>query len=328
MTATPRSRPRVGWLALAATAGGMLCTAQAQATNTLPELEWVKSEIERLLPGSFDSYPQIYVERMLGAPPDGEHDHWCRVFAPVDVPHLGDNVFYAQVHTGGCSGPVIPGQQVLHFLTIDEENMVVELNGRRIANQAEFEDAHLRPEVWPDLEIDERYGGNCDFRWRLAGDQVRGILMEDGSCTHTSRISGDTYTWKAEWLLGEDALWVFDNGYTEAGDLFVGREDRTHLRLYRTRDFTCSVGDGADERHTLEVHDRGQAEPLPVGPEGAQLRILRGPLPNSRGTAMAEVTRLSLLDADGGVIAETRVTGAPSHVVLDYPGFSARCVSM
>ncbi|MCC5869665.1 MAG: hypothetical protein JJU27_14285, partial [Gammaproteobacteria bacterium] len=172
----------------AAAALGM--SAVAQASNTLPELHQVAQKIERMLPGEYDAYPQIHIQRLLGAPPDGEHDHWHRVFQLIDVPQFGEKVFYGQMRMGSRDGAIVQGTQVLYNLLIDEENMSVTLSGRRIANGERFEDAHLHPEMWPLLELDSRYGGTCTFRWRMNGDQVVGRLEEDGTCTHTSRVTG------------------------------------------------------------------------------------------------------------------------------------------
>lgn len=306
------------------TAAVLGMSGAAHASNTLPELRHVERQIERLLPGEYDAYPQIHVQRLLGAPPDGEHDHWHRVFQRIDVPQFGEKVYYGQMRMGSRDGAIVQGTQVLYTLLIDEENMSVTLSGRRIANGEEFEDAHLHPEMWPSLELDPRYGGTCTFRWRMNGDQVVGRLEEDGTCTHTSRVTGQTYTWDAEWVLTDEELWIFDNGYLEDGTMFLGRHDRVHHRLSRTRDFSCQATDAAGGSEDFVLHDRGETRLLANG--AAEVKLLRANLPIAGSDFLVEQTRLLLQEAgEDGVIAETNIKGRTDHISLVFPGTALHC---
>ncbi len=237
-----------------------------QATNSPPELEGVLDDVMTWLDGSFSSRPQLALEEKYGAPPDGVHYDWYRVFAKVDVPHIGDNVIYGQLHMGSPDAPIVPGTQILYISTIDEAKGAVSMSGRRIANPGDYEDAHLDPEKLKTIAIDPEYGGNCDFRWRRHGKQVVGRLAQpdedfiDGTCSMTSKKSGLTMTWDAEWVLNEDELWIYDNGYIDGTDLFQGREDRTHVRLTRVRKFECQVGD-----QSVVLHDGRRVRGIGAG---------------------------------------------------------------
>jgi hypothetical protein len=46
---------------------------------------------------------------------------------------------------------------------------------------------------------------------RRHGDQLRGILGDDGKCSMVSRVSGLKMSFDAEWILNPRELWVFDN---------------------------------------------------------------------------------------------------------------------
>lgn len=211
----------------------------AHATNSRPELESVMDMLIKWLPGEFSSKPQLELERQYGAPPDGEHYDWYRIFARINAPHIGEHVIYGQLHIGDKNQPIVPGTQVLYIISIDEEHMAVSVSGRRIANPEQFAFAHEHPELWATMAIDPDYGGNCDFRWRLHGNQIVGRLAQkgeaaiDGNCSMTSKKSGINMTWDAEWVLNDRELWIYDNGYLDDGALFQGREDRTHIRLTR-----------------------------------------------------------------------------------------------
>jgi hypothetical protein len=226
-------------LMMVASASVMMLLPSAHATNSRPELESVMAMLIQWLPGEFSSRPQLELERQYGAPPDGEHYDWYRIFAQIDAPHIGEHVIYGQLHIGDKSQPIVPGTQVLYIVSIDEAHMAVSVSGRRIANPEQFAFAHEHPELWETMAIDPDYGGNCDFRWRLHGNQIVGRLAQkgeaaiDGNCSMTSKKSGVNMTWDAEWVLNGRELWIYDNGYLDDGVLFQGREDRTHIRLTR-----------------------------------------------------------------------------------------------
>ena len=226
-------------LVMVVSASVMMLLPSAHATNSRPELESVMAMLIQWLPGEFSSRPQLELERQYGAPPDGEHYDWYRIFAQIDAPHIGEHVIYGQLHIGDKSQPIVPGTQVLYIVSTDEEHMAVSVSGRRIANPEPFAFAHGHPELWETMAIDPDYGGNCDFRWRLHGNQIVGRLAQkgeaaiDGNCSMTSKKSGVNMTWDAEWVLNDRELWIYDNGYLDDGVLFQGREDRTHIRLTR-----------------------------------------------------------------------------------------------
>jgi len=215
----------------------LLAASNISATNTDPELKFVMDKLLQWLPGEYNTAPQLELEEKYGAPPDGLHPDWYRIFERVDVPHIGEHVIYGQLHIGGKDKPIVPGTQVLYIVTLDSDHMSVTVNGRRIRDPQNYEFAHLDAEKLKTIQIDPEYGGNCDFRWRLHGKQIVGKLTQpdeaaiDGTCSMVSRKSGMAMTWDAEWVLNEDELWIFDNGYIDGETLFQGRADLTHVRL-------------------------------------------------------------------------------------------------
>jgi cytochrome c len=122
--------------------------------------------------------------------------------------------------------------------------------------------------------------GPCPFRWRRNGAQLSGKLGTDGKCRTKSQRTGKDMMFDAEWVLTPDELWVFDNNYLlgpgpDEKKLFIGREDRTHMRLYRMTDFSCTAQAGSGPPENFAIHDRGGAHRLR---DGAEVRLLRGPL--------------------------------------------------
>lgn len=293
---------RIVSLALAA----VLLASPAAATNSKPELAKVLEDLLAWLPGEYSSIPQVYLEKALGAPPDGVHEEYHRVFAVIDAPHLAEHVIYTQLRLGADDESIFPGQQQVFLITTDLEKGVVSVSGRRIAEPEKFVDAHLHPEMWPDIQPDPDFGGNCSFNWRRHGNQLRGLLGEHGECTMVSKRSGQQMTWDAEWILNPEELWIYDNGYLEDGSLFVGREDRTHLRMYKADRYECFTSirfdDGtAQVINPYFMHNRGDTMTIVTEedePRTLHVEFLTSMWPSNSGRNFVDLMRLTVHTAE------------------------------
>lgn len=294
----------------------LTCAGPALATNTLPELEQVRADLLDWLPGEYSTAPQLDIERRYGAPPDGEHHDWFRIFARIDAPQIGPHVLYGELRMGGPDGDLVRGTQILYIVRIDETTRTVFANGRRIANAEAFVRAHERPDIWPALQLDERFGGNCDFRWTRHGRQLHGILNHDGTCRITSRVSGKEMSFEAEWVLTPDQLWLFDNNFVHGPgkddrQLFMGRNDRTHEQLYKVGRYGCELTDG-ERSERRDIGDRGQPERGWLGEPSLVSTLLRGYRAGPDGV-LKEQTRL-LLEHHGTSLASSQVDGHPRRI--------------
>jgi hypothetical protein len=290
-------------------------------------------------PGRYDTLPQVDLERRLGAPPDGEHDRQYRVFQRVDVPHIGANVIYGQVHAGGENGDIVPGQQVLYILSIDERRRAVNVSGRRILNGPQYQLADLTPEKLKTIAIDPEMGGNCHFLWRRHGEQLVAHLSDleadTTTCTMVSKRSGQKMTWDAEWVLTPDELWVFDNGYLHDKDhpartprLFAGREDRSFERMYKGRDRRCQVQATEQKAITANLHDRGGELALPAtfSIEKLTLQLLRSDYARANGVGLVSRWRLAMMSPSSDEpLAHTLANADARSIRLSYAGVSATC---
>ncbi|WP_446831517.1 hypothetical protein [Candidatus Foliamicus sp.] len=289
----------------------------AGATNSRPELVKVLEDLMEWLPGEYSSLPQVFLERGLGAPPDGEHEVFYRVFAEIEAPHLAEHVIYTQIRLDSDDGPLFPGQQVVFLIGIDEEAGAVSISGRRIKDPHQFVDAHLRPEVWPDIQPDPNYGGNCPFNWRRHGKQLRGLLGEFGECTMVSKNTGHKMTWDAEWILNSEELWIHDNGYLEDGSLISGRLDQTHLRMYKAQRYECfaalQLGEGRNQViNPFFMHDRGDTFTISTDepePRELHLEFLTSLWPSNSGRNFVDLMRLTLHDGMPGEASQDNVVG-------------------
>ena len=312
------------------------------ATNSKPELERAMRDLLDWLPGEYDTLPQVDLERRLGAPPDGEHERQFRMFVRANVPQIGSNVIYGEIHVGGKTGPIVPGQQVMYIVSLDEKRAAVKISGRRIKDGDQYRYADWTPEKLKTIALDPDFGGNCDFLWRRHGRQLVGKLTNvdanNNTCTMVSKRSGNTMLWDAEWILNDSELWVFDNGYLldpkepdKPGRFFSGREDRTHERLYKARTFGCKIS-GAAVSQSFALYDRGGEKTLQTN-QGAPLtlRLLRAQYPTTAGTDLEEQLSLMLMPValaggtEAAAVARQGVRGDALRISLQYQGINASC---
>lgn len=270
------------------------------------DLEWVMEYLIEWFPGVWDSGPQVWFEDNIRMPTEeGEHEHWHRTFARIDAPQIGEVVFYGQINVGGRDGAIIGGSQVLYHAVIDESLGAVNLFGQGPLDPEKFENLNQRPELWSKVQFREREALNCDWIWRRDGDQVFGVLQGNtpdkqvygpGTCSFTSKRTGEEFRADAEWVLTPEQLWLYDNNWS-AGMLFLGREDQTHIRLHRARPYTCEIEAGGE--FEAASHDRGHVIDFETA-QGRSLEamLLRAEYPAADGFGRDDRLRLMIIDPE------------------------------
>ena len=286
------------------------------------------------LPGTWDSYLQIWFERNVRMPSqEGEHEHWHRTFIRIDAPQVGEVVFYGQVNNGGRDGPIIAGSQVLYHAVIDEELGAVNIFGQGPLNPENYENLHERPELWREVRFREREALNCDFIWRRDGEQIFGVLRGNtpekqvhgpGTCGFISTRTDAPFRADAEWVLTPEQLWLYDNNWSD-DMLFLGREDQTHIRLHRARPYTCEVETNGEREYA--AHDRG-FEKFVTNDVGIPFRILllRAEYPADDGTSLTDRLRLMLNDiGTGDVVAMADADPKAEEIEVAFTGIKVSC---
>jgi hypothetical protein len=327
-------RLAAAWLVMAMPAAPAVAGPNYEPTRA--ELEQVREDLARWLPGSWDSFPQVYYERTVQAPKQGEHEHWHRVFARIDAPQIGTHVFYGQINVGGRRGEMMPRSQIIYDAKIDEARGVVSITGQGPAEPEKYENLQDKPALWKEVRQRDPATVRCDFVWRRSGTQIVGTLegkqeamrkFGPGTCTYQAGGNKDVeFFADAEWVLGPEDLWLYDINRM-AGHTFVGRDDRTHLRLSRAHPFTCRVRDAAGERR-LDGHDRGfLAGVTGTGGRPLEMLLLRAELPAATGPGLAERLRLGLHvpgQARPATVVEAAATA--DRIELRSDGVDATCV--
>ena len=298
------------------------------------QLEQVMKDLIAWFPGSWDSYPQIHYERTVAMPKDGVHEHWHRTFARIDAPQVGEVVFYGQINADGRDGPIIAGSQVLYKAVIDEKLGAVNILGQGPLEPEKYENLHERPELWSKVQMRDPGALNCDWLWRRDGNQLFGVLQGNtpekqqygpGTCAFISKRTDAEFKADAEWVLTPDQLWLYDNNWS-GGMLFLGREDRTHIKLYRAAPYDCRVKDASGARE-VKAHNRGQKMTL-TAKDGRSLEalLLRAEYPADNG--LNDRLRLMITDkASGTTLTTADAEPLAKKIAARSDGVEASCVA-
>jgi hypothetical protein len=297
------------------------------------ELEAILDDMAAWFPGEWSSAAQIHYARTVRMPEEGEHEPWWRTFARIDAPQLGTHVFYGQINIGGRDGPIYARTQVLYIATIDEKRKVVLVKGQSLANPEKYVNLQDRPELWKEVRQFDPAGIRCDFVWHRNGAQIVGVLdgpieerrkVGPGTCSYIND-AGKTFVADAEWSLSPDLLWLYDTNKLD-GVQFIGRKDRTHVRLERARPYRCSVKDAAGTRG-VDAHDRGATDDVTgAGSKPLQWMLLRARLSAADGFGLDDRLHLMLTEPDSPKALEQK-TGAPlaDRIELVARGIEISC---
>lgn len=306
---------------VAAAAMLLLASAQATATNSRPELEQAMRDLLAWLPGEYSSFPQLWLERRLGAMPEGEHAQSYRLFTRIEAPQIGAQVLYAELRDGGPDGALAPGQPLLYVVTIDEERRSVNLVGRRLRDAERFRGIPGRPELWKQLAVDTSAPA-CHIAFRRLGTQLRGLADESGEPCE-SGVQPRAPKSGSEWVLNPEELWIAP----------AGRADRTHTRLSRLRRFDCSAVYAAGAppaTRTFTIHDRGGRAWIWQDARGGgeQVELFRGLVPTGEPPVLRAQMWLTLLGAAPEPLARTVIEGTATRLAVETADTRVSCELM
>ena len=324
----------------AAVSVGMLMSAPVVAAPAydqgVDDLQWVLSRMIEWLPGEWSAFPHVHHNRTVRMPESGEHDNWHRSVSHIDAPQIGgDAVFYAQVHIGDRNGPVIPRSQHLYKVTIDPARGAVVIAGQGPQTPERFINLGERPELWSEVQMRDESAIRCDFLWRRSGEQIVGVLegktperrkYGPGTCAYTSETTQLEFVADAQWVLGPETWWYYDLNMM-GGELFLGREDRTHTRYRRARPYRCAVEDGRGLRE-LDGHDGGfKFDVTSRGDDDTALTLMlmRSEFPHDTEGRMDELRLVLMERYPSPVLVQTQEAPLAENIALDTPAVAVTC---
>ncbi|HNU07438.1 MAG TPA: chromophore lyase CpcT/CpeT [Pyrinomonadaceae bacterium] len=221
--------------------------------------------------GRFDNFAQTVEEKDSKA--EFPHERIHSIFKRVDLPQIGEYVFYVQQFMDGDETKIY--RQRLYVFTISKAEKAIELKINTFADEKAVMNAHLDPAKLRGLTADKLDAPKgCEVYWRLNAtrDKFEGS-MKPGACRVVSKRSGKTLIISDDLFLTKDEIWINDQARDEQGNYVFGNRSNTHHKLRRARMFegwTAVLKDGSTEmrgedlpadswdgKRNLTIHDQG-----------------------------------------------------------------------
>lgn len=251
----------------------LVCLAVAADSSAVRPSESTSEDFDRLLEwfaGEFNNHEQhaeeVYAQEEEGAAVE-PHTHVHAVFAPIELPELGEHVFHVQQSDGHDQSRVF--RQRLYVFTPSGRSKIAEMRIYRYPEGGDWFDVHKHPERLLDLPVDMLEDTGCVVIWREDGEAFT-AASRGGRCEIDSPRFGKVFV-RDRITLSTDGIWILDNIVDASGNLVMGREDEVPRKLRRCRFYDGWAALRADPPDTtadakpawrgyrsLTLHDQGQ----------------------------------------------------------------------
>lgn len=219
-------------------------------------------------PGRFDNQEQVAFAEELGIPADAVPEHIHSIFAPVDLPALGQHVYYVQQYMDADPEKIY--RQRFYVFSADYAENAVRLDILTPKDAARVKDAHRDSAKLANLTKDDVTSlPGCAVYWRREGVQFIGGMKKE-ACRIKSQRSGRTIIVTDDLLLNENEIWIRDTAVDENGAYVYGNKAGIHHKLRRARPWVCwgatvvdAETDDWEFAQGLEIHDQGGRVFLP-----------------------------------------------------------------
>ncbi len=218
------------------------------------------------LDGRFDNSEQWHFAREQNVPEELRNPRTHHIFERVDLPALGETVFYVQQYLDDDPAKIY--RQRFYVLSPDYERNAIRLDILTPKDAAAVKDAHLDPSKLVGVTKDSvEATPGCEVWWRRAGDHFDGS-METDACRVESERLGKTIVINDELMLSAREIWIDDQARDEQGGYVFGNKAGEPVKARKLRDFSCWVStlkpgsDGEDPANWtfaagLPIHDQG-----------------------------------------------------------------------
>lgn len=221
--------------------------------------------------GRFDNDAQVFFADQLGVPQDARHGRIHSIFRPVELPELGEHVFYVEQYSNADPADIY--RQRLYVFSPSYETGEIRLDILAPRDPDAVRGAHLDPSLLEELTGDELISyPQCAVFWTFQQNHFVGTTRR-GECRVESRRSGNALVIEDDLLLTPDAIWIRDRAETADGTYVYGNTAGIAHQLRRARPFQCWVavmpglehgdsGEGAspsdwDFQRGVFIHDQG-----------------------------------------------------------------------
>ncbi len=218
---------------LIATLVALLLTASAAAQAETLAADAQFARFLEWFPGEYDNNEQVWQNAI--DQPANPHERIHHIFLPVDIPALGEHVYFVQQTLDDDPSKIYRIRA--YSLSQDAERKAVALTIWTFKDEAAARDAHLAPERLRELGKDDFSSiPGCAVYWTWSGQHFDGAMVRD-ACRFESKRSGKMITINDDLRLSDDAIWIRDVAMDEDGGIVFGDPDRPHHKNRKVRYF-------------------------------------------------------------------------------------------
>lgn len=219
--------------------------------------------------GRFDNYAQTVEEKETKT--EFPHERIHSIFARVNLPNIGENVFYVQQYMDGDETKIY--RQRLYVFTPNIKEKAIELKIFAFPDEKAVLNAHLDKAKLNGLTLEKMDSPKgCEVFWRLKDNKFEGS-MKPNACRVVSKRSGKTLIITDDLFLTKDEIWINDQAKDDQGNYVFGNKANVHHKLKKVKIFegwTAVLKDGSTEmtgqdapadawdgQRNLMIHDQG-----------------------------------------------------------------------
>jgi hypothetical protein len=201
------------------------CVTTDNAGGIQPEQDPLREALfHQWFAAEFDNHEQHWQDNIdKEKDPDLQvHEHIHHVFAPVPTPALDGETYFVKQYSDG--DPTKVYRQRLYQFVRNEEEGALQLNIYRFKDEAKYADAHLNPEIYQSLTLDEMttYPG-CEVYWTFKDNYFEGYMVEN-ACSIVSKRSGKCIFFNDTLRLTDNEIWIADQAHDEDGNYVFGNK--------------------------------------------------------------------------------------------------------
>lgn len=314
----------VGILALLTPSDAAASSAAPDGQNQPAEQATPPTDLEQLqewLSGRFDNLYQVEEEKAAaaGSAEEGEgavHDRLHAIFAPVDLPGVGEHVLYVEMSADDNPRKIV--RQRLMQLSVEPGSGAVVSKIFTPSDPSALLKLYDEPDKARGLDarsLDSEKG--CEIRWKRKGqgtadDHFVGTVPE-GACSYSLARYGRPIRIVEDFRLDADSLSFGEEYLEEVPKLLGGPLTPGPFRLHRAESYRCDARILADSGewenvYGIEIHDLGARRRLASNrADRLSIHLRRDPeAPETESLVLS----LSEYEDEGPVASESFPAGA------------------
>ena len=170
--------------------------------------------------GEYDNYEQVWQQKTGDERVVLEHVH--HIFKPVDLPQVGEHVFFVKQYQDGDPASVY--RQRLYSFTGSEAESAIRLTVYSFHDEKRYLMADEQPAVLDNLDKNQLQTiPGCEVFWKWNGEYFDGY-MKKNTCVSVSRQSGNQMYVNAVLRLTDGWLWIQDQAHDVDGNRIYGHD--------------------------------------------------------------------------------------------------------